>query len=220
MLESVHKSGKGSERMLLIDTCGDGAGVAVSVGTAVVAAEALPRGGGSAEIVGAVQKVLSAAGCALRQLNAVGVVSGPGSFTGVRVGMSAAKGLSEAAGVRLLSVSRLAVLWEISKAHDGLVALDAGRGECYVRDSHGCEGLATTEEVREKVQTGEVVVVEEKVAFRLEEMGIRVRREALSVVDTLKPVRRMLNGESSVLSPGDANYVRRESDIYKPGRVG
>ena len=62
----------------------------------------------------------------LRELAAVVVVHGPGSFTGVRVGLSAAKGLCEAGGVPLIAVSRLALLAGVSMERGG--ACGAGCG--------------------------------------------------------------------------------------------
>jgi tRNA threonylcarbamoyladenosine biosynthesis protein TsaB len=218
MLESVNDAMKKEVRMLVMDTCGEGAGVAVSTEGVVTAREELSRGSGSAEIVDAVQRVLARAGCSLQEMTAIGVVSGPGSFTGVRVGMAAGKGLSEAAQVRMVTVSRLAVLWEAAAA-EGFVALDAGRGECYVRDADGREWLATTEEVRAAAGGREVVVAEERVAERLREAGVAVRLRELSVGDAVAPLVRVA-AEDGSMTLGDANYVRRESDIYKGKGVG
>ncbi len=74
-------------------------------------------------------------GGSLAELDAVGVVGGPGSFTGVRSGMAVAKGFCEAAALRLAVVSRLEVLADAAALKDGLAVLDAGRGELYVRDA-------------------------------------------------------------------------------------
>ncbi len=222
MLESVKDAMKSLEgtplRMLVMDTCGDCAGVAVSVNGAVVAAEELPRGGGSAEIVEAVHRVLARAGCSLQELQAIGVVSGPGSFTGVRVGMAAAKGLSEAMQVGMVAVSRLAVLWEAGAA-EGFVALDAGRGECYVRDAAGREWLATVEEIREAAAGSDVVVAEERVSARLAAAGVATRLRGLSVEDAIAPLARIA-GEGGAMTLEDANYVRLESGIYKSREPG
>ena len=100
-------------RFLLIDTCGSEGSVALAdteLAEAVVAAEVLPGRTASERLVPAVRRVMEARGWRLRDLTAVVVVHGPGSFTGVRVGLSAAKGLSEAGGVPLIAVSRLALL--------------------------------------------------------------------------------------------------------------
>ena len=66
------------------------------------------------------------------ELRAIVVVRGPGSFTGMRIGLSAAKALSDAAGVPLVAVSRLAVMSD--GAPGAFVALDAGRGNVYLRE--------------------------------------------------------------------------------------
>jgi len=71
----------------------------------------------------------------LHSLEAIAVVSGPGSFTGVRVGLSAAKGLCEALDLPLIAISRLAVLSRLAAEAPGrkvFALLDAGRGEAYL----------------------------------------------------------------------------------------
>jgi tRNA threonylcarbamoyladenosine biosynthesis protein TsaB len=217
--ESVKDAVENLERMLLIDTCGEGAGVAASVGEAVVAVENLPTGSGSAEIVEAVQRALSRAGWSLGDLLAIGVVSGPGSFTGVRVGMAAAKGFSEAMQVRMVTVSRLQVLWDAAGPGVDVTALDAGRGECYLCDVQGREWLGTTEEIQAAVGGAEVLVAEDRVATRLAAAGMRVRTKALSVEDALLPLLGLAREGRGTMTLSDANYVRRESDIYKIGKA-
>ncbi len=128
--------------MLLIDTCGETAGIALSAGDEVLASEDLARGSASAEILSAIRRLLNQLNWRLEDLDAVGVVRGPGSFTGVRAGLAAAKGLCEATGLPLAAVSRLEVLANAASLPDGFAALDAGRGEAYMRDgSTGREWL-------------------------------------------------------------------------------
>lgn len=68
----------------------------------------------------------------------VGVVRGPGSFTGLRVGVATAKAIAWATGARLVGVSGFEVIARQSAVHDGFttgeihVAYDAGRGELFV----------------------------------------------------------------------------------------
>lgn len=77
--------------------------------------------------------LLGLAGVSLDEVDAVVVGRGPGSFTGVRIGVSAAKGLAHGLGVPLYGVGTLdAIAWR-SRAHDGLLGVvgDAMRGEVY-----------------------------------------------------------------------------------------
>src|ERR1700760_1375194 len=100
-------------RILLIDTAGSEGSVALAdteFAPAVVAVEMLPGRTSSERLVPAVRRLMEGRGWKLRELTAGGGVDGAGSFTGVRVGLSAAKGLCEAGGVPLIAVSRLALL--------------------------------------------------------------------------------------------------------------
>jgi len=64
----------------------------------------------SERLLGVVDHLLGGVGCTLDQLDALAVVRGPGSFTGLRVGMATAKGLALALEVPLVGVSSLAAL--------------------------------------------------------------------------------------------------------------
>jgi tRNA threonylcarbamoyladenosine biosynthesis protein TsaB len=198
------------QRLLLIDTCGETAGVALCLGPQVLVAEDLAAGEASAQIVATVRRLLQQAGWELTELDAVGVVGGPGSFTGVRTGMAAAKGFCEAASLRLAVVSRLAVVAGAAALTDGLVVLDAGRGEFYVRDAgSGREWVCAVDDLP---VAASVVVAEPRVAERL------AAREPLMyplhVGDALPVVLRCLAAGGSDVALAEANYVRGEQNIY------
>jgi tRNA threonylcarbamoyladenosine biosynthesis protein TsaB len=123
-------------RLLLgIDTCGPSGSVAL----AALAGSKLKMLGQtelsgrtySATLVDAVAALLTRAGMPLCRVNAIVAVVGPGSFTGVRVGLSAVKGLAEPAKTRVAGVSRLEVL--AAKADVQSAALDAHRREVFLR---------------------------------------------------------------------------------------
>ncbi|WP_104734766.1 tRNA (adenosine(37)-N6)-threonylcarbamoyltransferase complex dimerization subunit type 1 TsaB [Hanstruepera ponticola] len=67
------------------------------------------------------------------QINAIAVSKGPGSYTGLRIGVSAAKGLCYALGIPLISVSTLESLAHQVEASEGFIVsmLDARRMEVY-----------------------------------------------------------------------------------------
>jgi tRNA threonylcarbamoyladenosine biosynthesis protein TsaB len=82
----------------------------------------------------AIQEVLEESGIHLDQLNAVGVTAGPGSYTGLRVGMSAAKGLCYAKNLPLIAVSSLQLLAAgVKDQAEGVIIplIDARRDEVY-----------------------------------------------------------------------------------------
>ena len=80
-----------------------------------------------------IDTVLKEANIDSKALNAVAVSKGPGSYTGLRIGVSAAKGLSFALNKPLISVSTLEALAHQVKASNGVIVamLDARRMEVY-----------------------------------------------------------------------------------------
>ncbi len=204
----------GKAKVLLIDACGEGAGVALCCGGELLASEDLPERGASAGIVGAVRRLLSAQGWKVAELDGVGVVNGPGSFTGVRAGVAAAKGLCESAGLRLAAVSRLSVLCEAAEMRDGFAVLRAGRDELYLRDaSSGREWMVALEEFLSLAKSVSVVVSEQSVEKMLGELKPRVHE--LRVGDALGLVHQALRNGGTDAGLLDANYVRGEGEIYK-----
>lgn len=130
------------EAMLLlgIDTCGPSGSVALgrlsearSAGLEVEVLGQIELEGRSysATLVAAVGDLLARVGLRLKDVGRIVAVNGPGSFTGVRVGLSAVKGLAEPAATPIVAVSRLEVL--AAKAGAPSAALDAHRSEVFLR---------------------------------------------------------------------------------------
>jgi len=203
----------GDERLLLIDTCGETAGIALSSGEHVLASEDLARGTASAEMLLAIRRLLNHLTWRLGDLDAIGVVRGPGSFTGVRAGLAAAKGLCEATGLSLAAVSRLEVLSEAVSLPNGFAALDAGRGEAYVREvSTGREWLGAIADLATACNGQPIAVAEARLADQLK--GCATIFHPLHAADALGSVRRRLSEGGCDVALVDANYVRDEADIY------
>jgi tRNA threonylcarbamoyladenosine biosynthesis protein TsaB len=199
-----------NERLLIIDMCGEGSAVGLSQGETLVAVRELGQRSASAEMLGVVRDLLVQAGWTLAELSAVGVVNGPGSFTGVRAGLAAAKGFCEAARLRLAAVSRLEVL--VGGDNGALAVLDAGRGHFYVRDQRdGREWLSGPEALMQVAAGRSVIVMEEKIRAALGgDAFLRPMRLESALPAMLRRVR--AGAEDAALV--EANYVREEQDIY------
>jgi tRNA threonylcarbamoyladenosine biosynthesis protein TsaB len=125
--------------LLAIDTCGPTGSIAlarvVGADLALLGQSHLAGKTYSACLVPGIRGLLAADSIAPNQIATIVVTQGPGSFTGIRIGLATAKGLAEAHAIPIVAVSRLAVL--AHKAHPAqarAAALDASRGEFYFGD--------------------------------------------------------------------------------------
>ncbi len=80
-----------------------------------------------------IEEIIKEAGITFSDLSAVGVSQGPGSYTGLRIGVSAAKGLCYAQEIPLISVDTLTVLANQLQIENGIIIpmIDARRMEVY-----------------------------------------------------------------------------------------
>jgi tRNA threonylcarbamoyladenosine biosynthesis protein TsaB len=86
----------------------------------------------SEELLPAIERCLASAGTSLTDCDRIAVCSGPGSFTGLRIGLATAWALGRATGVAVETASTLEALAESLRGRGALrvaAALDAGRGE-------------------------------------------------------------------------------------------
>lgn len=121
--------------VLGLETSGDVAGVAVAdaEGT-LLEVRFRHRLQLSRDLLPTVQRVLKDAGCALSELEGVAVSAGPGSFTGLRIGVTAAKSLAYALGIPAVAISTLeALAWEAPPLPDLLVcaAISASKKDLF-----------------------------------------------------------------------------------------
>ncbi|MDX7990946.1 tRNA (adenosine(37)-N6)-threonylcarbamoyltransferase complex dimerization subunit type 1 TsaB [Xenorhabdus littoralis] len=124
-----------STRILAIDTATEACSVALWNKGAVEAQFEISPREHTQRILPMVQKVLTKSNVSLQELDALAFGRGPGSFTGVRIGVGIAQGLALGAELPMLGVSSLKTMaqgaFRLKEATNVLVAIDARMGEVY-----------------------------------------------------------------------------------------
>jgi len=217
--------------VLAVDTSGKPGSIALARGHADGACdvmEVVPLAGGtfSAQLVPQIASLLAKHGFTKKDIGAFAVASGPGSFTGLRVGLAAIKALAEVLAKPIAAVSLLEAAAVAGRIEGKVVAaLDAGRGEIYVGeydvagDSAALTGerLLTTSEFVSDMKAQTVVTPDLRLA--------NITAAAGMTVATIAPIsaaaiaclgwRKLRAG--SVVPPEqlDANYIRRsDAEIF------
>lgn len=91
------------------------------------------------------EKFMNECGAKWSDLRAIGVVVGPGSFTGVRLGIAYAKGLGIGLDIPVIGINAFQLYFAMYP--DAFVAIDSGRGDFFVAAPHIAPGTMTIDEV-------------------------------------------------------------------------
>ena len=218
--------------LLAADTSGKHGSIALARGDerSFEVLEVVPLAGGtfSAQLVPQIADLLSRHGFSKHNLDGFVVASGPGSFTGLRVGLAAIKGLAEVLRRPIAAVSLLEVLAVAGNLESIVVAaLDAGRNEVYGGEYEVSGGSARLE--RESLLNEEefvalargklaVVVTPDKLALEwAQKHGLQAltvehpRSDALARIG----LKKLLAGETVSAADLEANYIRRsDAEIF------
>jgi tRNA threonylcarbamoyladenosine biosynthesis protein TsaB len=236
-----HVGGSGCPLLLAVETSCGTPGVALLRGEELLAEERAVAGRSGAEsLLPCVDAVLRRAGVALETVEAFAISIGPGSFTGLRVGVATLKGLAFGTELPIAPVPTLAVLARGAPdvRHPVVSMVDARRGELYAaayrlegagREPVPCEpaeGVYTPEQLAPRLPPA-CLLVGEGVAL----CGERIRALARSEV-RLGPAgepqardvgilgaRRIARGEAVAAAALIPRYLRRaEAEVKRTGR--
>jgi tRNA threonylcarbamoyladenosine biosynthesis protein TsaB len=141
--------------LLAIDTAGPSCAVAIARDSTILAQISEEIGRGHAErLMPMIEAGLGEAGVAFKDLEGVAVTTGPGSFTGVRVGIAATRGLALALDIPAIGIGSLdALAFPVTRGHTAgtvVAVLDAKRDEVYAlaRDIGSGETLVAATAIR------------------------------------------------------------------------
>lgn len=222
-----------------IDTSGRDGSVALAEGDAssfrVLHFAPIVGGTYSAQLIPRISAGLAACGRKKSEIELLVAASGPGSFTGLRVGLSTVKALAEALPVPIVAISVLeAIAHEVRAAGVILSALDAQRNELFVGKYDSAieaSGVVRVRKLDEAIVgsenyaawLGDCVPVpltftpDESIAKKLRQAGSPVELVARPAADVYAKLglQRFLAGETTAADTLDANYIRRsDAEIF------
>jgi tRNA threonylcarbamoyladenosine biosynthesis protein TsaB len=225
--------------ILGIDTSGKSGGTTLAEGSdhSFRFLESSPITGGtfSAQLVPAIASLLAKHGFAAKDIGGLAVASGPGSFTGLRVGLSAVKGLAEALGTPIATVSLLEALACSSGMPGRLAAaLDAGRSEVFFglyqvsaagEASNFYERLLSQPEFLHELNNADLqsAITSDASLVHLaaaanSNVKIRGTERPGSEMIARLGLKKLLAGETVAVETLDANYIRRsDAEIFSKG---
>jgi tRNA threonylcarbamoyladenosine biosynthesis protein TsaB len=217
-----------------IDTSGKNGSLGIArrdkKGIEVLASESLAGGQYSAELIPKFAAMLERLSLTKTDVDAIAVVAGPGSFTGLRVGLAAAKGFAEILQKPLTALSALELVAVASSRSTGNVvaALDAGRSEVFLGhcEVHPKLEVRTLAEllVKQAELSGRVrelnatlVTAEEKVEEIARQQAIEIERVPAPGPEVLAALAFAQLDRGVTVRPDDldANYIRRsDAEIF------
>jgi tRNA threonylcarbamoyladenosine biosynthesis protein TsaB len=220
--------------LLAIDTSGKDGSIALARApedarnsSALAILDQVPIEGGtfSAQLVPQIAELLSRHSLSKKDIGAFAVASGPGSFTGLRVGLAAIKALAEILGTPIAPVSRLEALAYAPGVRGTVIAaLDAGRGEVYagiydIEDGAHMrsERLLTSAELFAEAAGKIMITPDPKLAEAARAAGLRVQQVNLPRSDAIARLgwEKIQKGETASPEDLEANYIRRsDAEIF------
>ncbi|MCU1312234.1 MAG: peptidase glycoprotease [Candidatus Angelobacter sp.] len=194
-------------------------------------ATALVDGGTfSAQLVPVISKLLSNHGFTKRDLEGIAAAVGPGSFTGLRIGLSAVKGLAEVLSIPIAAVSVLEAVADSASSDSGniLTAMDAGRSELYVGDYQKTGGVLNkvseflctqgefASELRSQNPKPMVITPEQVVAeiAQAEHVPCELVPQPGSGIIARLGLAKLVSERTISVDELDANYVRRDESLF------
>lgn len=132
--------------ILALDTCTEMCSAAVMINGKIFERSELTQRGHSEKILGMLDAVMAKAKCTLADIDVVAFGRGPGSFTGVRIGVGVAQGIAFARQLPVIPVSTMAAVAQLAIDNHAAtriaVAMDARMGEVYTAHFVAENGLA------------------------------------------------------------------------------
>jgi tRNA threonylcarbamoyladenosine biosynthesis protein TsaB len=205
--------------LLAIDTSGKDGSIALADchtnECRILGLAPLDGGAFSAQLVPQIAALLQKHGFTKNDIDAFAATSGPGSFTGLRVGLAAIKALAEVLNKPIAAVSLLEAIAD-STEEDNLAAMDAGRKEIYVRRRDGSESLLTQDEFLAAVQGQLVATPDKSIADLARSAGLKVEEVPRPRSDTIAQLgwNKIQSGQTISPEALDANYLRRSDQIF------
>jgi len=220
--------------LLAIDSSGPSGSIALArceaAGCVVLETHALAGGNFSAQLVPEIAKLFAKHGIDKKSVDGFAVASGPGSFTGLRVGLAAVKGLAEILEKPIAAVSLLeAVAYAGGVQGSVVAALDAGRRQVFAGayevagNSAICkeERLFLWEELADYAAGRMIATPDKTIADVLRAGGVACVEIARPRADAIAGIgwRKLASGLTSNVAELEANYIRRtDAEILLQGK--